>query len=124
MFYDDLFDIEDEPSTYPPGRYDWSTYESTQETRFYNVYSTLMQCHAIVRNGVIYSHTLMDIKYMKPTEQILEISHLDDTHIFNVKSLGESTTKNHSLVIKNIKGIHIEIIPTQLRSMITDGRIS
>ena len=63
MMFGDIFD-EMDCENYPPGRYDTylgSSRSMKKEKRFYYVYSALMQCHAIIRNGVMYKHTLNDL---------------------------------------------------------------
>jgi hypothetical protein len=126
MFYEDLFDIEDEYNSRLPGRYDppmGSLYEVKKEKRFYKLYSAFMNCHAIIKDGRICEHTLNDIKSMSPSEKILEISYNDKTHFFDVESLMNAETRKHSLVLKDTKNKSVVITPTQLRSMITDGTI-
>lgn len=126
MFYEDLFDIEDEYTEkhkkYATGFS--SIFELKREKKFYALYSALTQCHGIMVNDKIYKHELYDIKKMKPSERILELTHDDDIHFFDIESFMDSSLKDHSVIIKNTKNHLIEIIPVQIRSMITDGRIS
>ena len=61
---------------------------------------------------------------MKPSEKILEISFPDDMHLFDIESFVKATINNHSLVLKNTNGVIVEMVPAQLRSMITDGCVS
>lgn len=126
MFYEDLFDMEDEYNSRLPGRYDppmGSLYEVKKEKRFYKLYSAFMTCHVIIKDNRIYEHKLNDIKSMNPNEKILEISYNDKTHFFDVESLMNAETKNHSLILKDNENELITLTPTQLRSMITDGTI-
>lgn len=126
MFYEDLFDIEEEDYNRQrkyASRFG-SIFELKQEKKFYALYSVFTECHAIVINRHMYEYELYDIKGMKPTDRILEISFLDDIHFFDIESFMEANINNHSLVLKNTKGENVEMIPTQLRSMITDGSIS
>jgi len=125
MFYEDLFDIEED---YKDRHHKYasrfsSIFELKQEKKFYALYSVFTECHTIVINRHMYEYELYDIKGMKSTDRILEISFLDDIHFFDIESFMEATINNHSLVLKNTKGDKVEMIPAQLRSMITDGRI-
>ena len=52
---------------------------------------------------------------MKPSERILEVSHKDDIHFFDIESFMECQFKNNSLLIKNTKHEDVEIVPTQIR---------
>tara|TARA_B100000579_G_C22838644_1_gene860233 strand:+ start:2313 stop:2693 length:381 start_codon:yes stop_codon:yes gene_type:complete len=126
MFYEDLFDIEedykDRHRKYASGFS--SIFELKQEKKFYALYSVFTECHTIMIEQHMYEYELYDIKSMKPTDRILEVSFLDDIHFFDIESFMEATINNHSLVLKNTKGDVVEMIPAQLRSMITDGRIS
>ena len=116
MFYEDPTLTEEE--------YEHRFVYDKKEKKFYKLYSALMKCHAIIINGHMYEYELHDIEGMKPTKPILEISFLDDVHAFDIESLMEADIHNHSLVLKNTKGDPVELIPSQLRSMITDGTIS
>ncbi len=128
MFYEDLFDIEDEyvdkHKKYATGFS--SIFELKREKKFYALYSAFTQCHGIVVNSKMYKHELFDIKKMKPSERIMELTHDDDTdiHFFDIESFMDSSLKDHSIIIKNTKNHLIEVIPVQIRSMVTDGRIS
>lgn len=125
MFYEDLFDIEEEQDD----RYKKyasrfsSMFDLKKEKKFYGLYSAITECHVIMIKTRMYEHKLYDINSMKPSEKILEISHKDIVHIFNVESFMNAEIKNHSLVLTNTKKEKVEMIPTQLRSMITDGQI-
>tara|TARA_Y100001980_G_C14181702_1_gene52536 strand:+ start:110 stop:496 length:387 start_codon:yes stop_codon:yes gene_type:complete len=124
MFYEDLFDIEEEydkPKRYNPPM--GSIYEVQREKRFYKLYSAFMNCHVIMINNHMYEHILYPINSMKPGERILEVSYLDDIHFFDVESFMEAKTHSHHLVLKNTKNKEIKLLPTQLRSMVTDGKI-
>ena len=126
MFYEDLFDIEDD---YEDRHRKYvskfsSIFELKQEKKFYALYSMFTDCHTIVINRHMYEYELYDIKSMKPTDRILEMSFLDDLHFFDIESFMEAKINNHSLVLKNTKGERVEMIPAQLRSMITDGAIT
>jgi hypothetical protein len=72
----------------------------------------------------MYEHKLYDIKSMKSSDRILEISYKNIIHFFDIDSLMNAEIKNHSLVLVNTKNEKVEMIPAQLRSMITDGRIT
>ena len=126
MFYEDLFDIEKEYSNrhkkYASGFS--SIFELKREKKFYALYSALTECHAITINNKIYNHSLLDIVSMKPSQRILEISIKDKLYFFDIESFMEAKLNNHSITLKNTKGDDIEIIPVQIRSMITDGRIT
>lgn len=126
MFYEDLFDIEND---YEDRHRKYvskfsSIFELKQEKKFYALYSMFTDCHTIVINRHMYEYKLYDIKSMKPTDRILETSFLDDLHFFDIESFMESNINNHSLVLNNTKGERVEMIPAQLRSMITDGAIT
>lgn len=116
MFYEDPTLTEEE--------YEHRLVYDKKEKKFYKLYSALMKCHAIIINGQLYECELHDIEGMNPTKTILEISFLDDEHTFDIESLMEADIHNHSLVLKNTNGVTVELIPSQLRSMITDGTIS
>ena len=126
MFYEDLFDIEEEYADrhkkYASGFS--SIFELKREKKFYALYSAFTECHAITINNKICNHTLLDIKSMKPSDRILEISIKDKLYFFDIESFMEAKLNNHSITLKNTKGNDIEIIPVQIRSMITDGRLS
>lgn len=126
MFYEDLFDLEDELTDkhkkYASGFS--SIFELKREKKFYALYSALTVCHGIMLKTKIYEHNLYDIRRMKPSERILEISHKEDIHFFDIESFMECQIKDHSLLIKNTKHEDVELIPVQIRSMITDGTIT
>ena len=127
MFYKDLFDLEDEYETRNRKKYTsgfGSLFELKQEKRFYKLYSALTECHVIMINGHMYEHDLYDIKTMKPDERILKISYLDDVHFFDINSFMEAEIKNHSVLLRSTHNMPVELVPAQLRSMITDGRVS
>jgi hypothetical protein len=126
MFYEDLFDIEEEYTDrhkkYASGFS--SIFELKREKKFYAMYSAITECHAITIDNKICNHTLLDIKSMKPSDRILEISIKDKLYFFDIESFMEANLNNHSITLKNTKGNDMEIIPVQIRSMITDGRLS
>ena len=126
MFYEDLFDLEDEymdkHKKYASGFS--SIFELKREKKFYALYSALIECHGIMIKNKMYEYDLYDIRRMKPSERILEVSHKDDIHFFDIESFMECQIKDHSLLIKNTKHEDIEITPVQIRSMITDGTIT
>jgi len=126
MFYDDLFDIEDEyvdKHKKYASRFN-SVFELKREKKFYALYSALTECHAVTINNKICNHALLDIVSMKPSQRILEITINDKLYFFDIESFMEANLNNHSITLKNTKGDDIEIIPVQIRSMITNGRIS
>ena len=126
MFYEDLFDIEDEYKDRHrklTSEFN-SIFELKQEKKFYALYSVFTECHTIVMNSHMYEFEVYDIKGMDPTEKILEISFLDDVHSFNIESFMEAKLNNHSIALKNTKGEDVKLVPSQLRSMITDGAIT
>lgn len=126
MFYEDLFDIEEEQDD----RYKKyasrfsSMFDLKKEKKFYGLYSAITECHVIMIKNIMYEHTLYDIKSMKPSDRILEISYKNIIHFFDIDSLMNAEIKNHSLVLINTKNKKVELIPTQLRSMITDGCVT
>jgi len=126
MFYEDLFDLEedyvDKHKKYASGFS--SIFELKREKKFYALYSALIECHGIMIKNKIYEYDLYDIRRMKPSERILEVSHKDDIHFFDIESFMECQIKDHSLLIKNTKHEDVELIPVQIRSMITDGTIT
>jgi hypothetical protein len=126
MFYEDLFDLEDEITDkhkkYATGF--GSIFELKQEKKFYALYSALTECHGIMIKRQMYEHTLYDIKRMRPSDRILEVSHENKIHFFDIGSFMQSYIKDHSLLLKNTKNEDVELIPVQIRSMITDGRIT
>ena len=126
MFYEDLFDLEDEyvdkHKKYASGFS--SIFELKREKKFYALYSALIECHGIMIKNKMYEYDLYDIRRMKPGERILEVSHKDDIHFFDIESFMECQIKDHSLLIKNTKHEDVEITPVQIRSMITDGTIT
>ena len=126
MFYEDLFDIEEDyKDRHRKYASDFnSIFELKQEKKFYALYSVFTECHTIVVNSHMYEYEVYDIKSMKPTEKILEISFLDDVHFFNIESFIEAKLNNHSITLKNTEGEEVKLVPSQLRSMITDGAIT
>tara|TARA_B100000282_G_scaffold289818_1_gene260021 strand:- start:960 stop:1343 length:384 start_codon:yes stop_codon:yes gene_type:complete len=126
MFYEDLFDLEedyvDKHKKYASGFS--SIFELKREKKFYALYSALIECHGIMIKNKMYEYDLYDIRRMKPSERILEVSHKDDIHFFDIESFMECQIKDHSLLIKNTKHEDVELIPVQIRSMITDGTIT
>ena len=48
----------------------------------------------------------------------------ENIHFFDIESFMECQIKDHSLLIKNTKHEDVELIPVQIRSMITDGTIT
>ena len=126
MFYEDLFDLEDEyvdkHKKYASGFS--SIFELKREKKFYALYSALIECHGIMIKNKMYEYDLYDIRRMKPSERILEVSHKDDIHFFDIESFMECQIKDHSLLIKNTKHEDVEITHVQIRSMITDGTIT
>jgi hypothetical protein len=125
MFYEELFDIEEEQDD----RYKKyasrfsSMFDLKKEKKFYGLYSTLTECHVVMIKNKMYEHKLYDIKSMKQSDRILEISHKNIIHFFDIESLMNAEIKNHSLVLVNTKNKEVEITPAQLRSMITDGKV-
>tara|TARA_B100001057_G_C22537864_1_gene828377 strand:+ start:150 stop:530 length:381 start_codon:yes stop_codon:yes gene_type:complete len=125
MFYEDLFDIEEEQDD----RYKKyasrfsSMFDLKKEKKFYRLYSAITDCHIIMIKNQMYEHKLYDIKSMKPSDRILEISYADDIHFFDIDSFMNVEIKNHSIALINTKNEKVEMIPAQLRSMITDGRV-
>jgi hypothetical protein len=126
MFYEDLFDIEEDyKDRHRKYASDFnSIFELKQEKKFYALYSVFTECHTIVVNSHMYEYEVYDIKSMKPTEKILEISFLDDVHSFDIESFMEAKLNNHSITLKNTRGEEVKLVPSQLRSMITDGAIT
>jgi hypothetical protein len=126
MFYEELFELDDEYDTrsrkYTSGFSAIS--ELKQEKKFYRLYSAITECHVIMIKNQMYEHKLYDIKSMKPSDRILEISYKNIIHFFDIDSFMNAEVKNHSLVLVNTKNKKVEIIPAQLRSMINDGRIN
>jgi len=125
MFYEDLFDLEDDVENHrkkynSPFR---NLYDLKSEKRFYCIYSALTECHGIFIGNQMYEHKLYDIKSMKSSERILELSYKDIIHFFDVNSFMEASIKNNSLLLKNTKEEDVEIIPVQIRSMINDGEL-
>ena len=92
MFFEDLFELEDEYTEkhkkYASGFS--SIFELKREKKFYAMYSALMECHAITINNKICNHTLLDIKSMKPSDRILEISIKDKLCFFDIESFMEA----------------------------------
>ena len=126
MFYEDLFDIDEEQEDkYKKYASRFSSiFDLKKEKKFYKLYSAFTECHAIVIKSKMFEHTLYDIKSMKPTDRILEVCYEDTIHFFTIGSFMDAKIKDHSLLIENTKSETIELIPTQLRSMITDGCVS
>jgi hypothetical protein len=125
MFYEDLFDIdelEDDRYKKYASRFT-SIFDLKKEKKFYRLYSAITECHAIVIKNQMYEHTLYDINSMEPSNKILKISHNNSVHFFDIDSFMNAEIKNHSILLVNEKNDKVEIIPTQLRSMITDGCI-
>ena len=105
MFYEDLFDIDTEEE------------EDTKSThlglllylilkkrkKFYKLYSAITECHVIMIKNQMYEHKLYDIKSMKSSERILEISYKNIIHFFDIDSFMNAEVKNHSLILVNTK---------------------
>ena len=94
-----------------------------KKKKFYALYSVFTECHLVLVKNKVFDKKLYDIKSMKPQERILELSNSNELHIFNIDNLMNSEFKNNSIIITNSKMKKVEIVPTQLRSMINDGRI-
>lgn len=126
MFYEELFELDDEYDT--RSRKYTSSFSSIselkREKKFYRLYSAITECHVIMIKNQMYEHKLYDIKSMKPSDRILEISYKNIIHFFDIDSFMNAEVKNHSLVLVNTKNKEVEIVPAQLRSMINDGRIN
>ena len=125
MFYEDLFDIDtEEEDRYKKyaSRFT-SIFDLKKEKKFYKLYSAITECHVIMIKNQMYEHKLYDIKSMKSSDRILEISYKNIIHFFDIDSFMNAEVKNHSLVLVNTKNEKVEMIPAQLRSMITDGKI-
>ena len=125
MFYEDLFDIDtEEEDRYKKyaSRFT-SIFDLKKEKKFYKLYSGITECHVIMVKNKMYEHKLYDIKSMKLSDRILEISYENIIHFFDIESFMNAEIKNHSLVLVNTKKEKVEMVPAQLRSMITDGRI-
>ena len=125
MFYEDLFDLdkeEDERYKKYASRFT-SIFDLKKEKKFYKLYSGITECHVIMVKNKMYEHKLYDIKSMKLSDRILEISYENIIHFFDIESFMDAEIKNHSLVLVNTKKEKVEMVPAQLRSMITDGRI-
>ena len=125
MFYEDLFDIEEEyinrHKNYDSGFS--SIFELKREKKFYALYSALTVCHGIMIENELCDYDLYDIKKMKPSERILEVSQSNSIHFFDIESLMDAKLNDHSFSISNTKNDNIDLIPVQIRSMITDGKI-
>lgn len=126
--YGDIFDLEEEDQNYGSNYSDnlfGPMYGMKQDKRFYKIYSALMSCHLMQLNGEFVNFKLRDISAMNPTDRILDVVIDDDTiHVFTVESLQNVKFKNHSIILENQKKEKIELIPCQLRSMVTDGRVT
>ena len=55
MLYGDIFELDE----------DVNPVLCENESKFYKLYSALMQCHAIVKDKHLYEHTLHDIQTQK-----------------------------------------------------------
>ena len=125
MFFEDLFELEDEYTEkhkkYASGFS--SIFELKREKKFYALYSALTMCHGIMIGKKLCDYDLYDIKKMKPSERILEVSYSDVIHFFDIESLMEAKLNDHSFSINNTKNENVDLIPVQIRSMITDGKI-
>ena len=126
--YGDLFDLGDDDQTqgsdYTENLFG-SMCEMKREKRFYKMYASLMHCHLMQLDGKFVNFKLKDISTMEPTDRILDVIVDDDTiHVFTVESLQNVKFKNHSVILENRKKKKIELIPCQLRSMVTDGRVT
>ena len=126
MFYEDLFEIDrEEEERYKKYASKFtSIFDLKKEKKFYKLYSAITECHVIMIKNQMYEHKLYDIKSMKSSDRILEISYKNIIHFFDIDSFMNATIKNHSLVLINTKNEKVEMIPAQLRSMITDGCVA
>ena len=125
MMFGDLYDFgEDEPGSRSGGPFD-DIHNMAEDKRFYKMYSALMSCHLMQLNGKFVKFKLKDISTMNPTERILDVIVNEDLiHVFTVKNLQNVKFKNHSVILENQKKEKIELIPCQLRSMVTDGKVT
>jgi hypothetical protein len=127
MNFGDIFGLDEDEIEYGADYDNWieSKYGMKRDKRFYKMYASLTQCHLMQLNGKFVNFKLKDISTMKPTDRILDVVVDDDTiHVFTVESFQNAKFKNHSIVLENQKKEKIELIPCQLRSMVTDGRVT
>ena len=97
------------------------------ESKFFKLYNVFSMCHLIQLNGNFVNYNLHDIGVIVAGSPILEISDMgDDTkklHVFDIGSFFNAKVNNHSVVLKNQKNKLVKLIPCQLRSMISNGKI-
>jgi hypothetical protein len=128
MMFGDIYDLDDDEQKYGSDYTDnlfGSVHERKSDKRFYKIYASLMHCHLMQLNNKFVDFKLKDISTMKPTDRILDVIVDDDTiHVFTVESLQNVKFKNHSVILENQMKEKIELIPCQLRSMVTDGRVT
>jgi hypothetical protein len=94
------------------------------EPKFFKLYNVFSMCHLVQLNGKFVKYNLHDIGTIKETTRILDMK--DDTntlHVFDIRSFFDAKIENHSVVLKNQKKKSVKLIPCQLRSMISNGKI-
>jgi hypothetical protein len=126
--YGDLFDLDEEDQNCGLDYSDnifGTPRGMKRDKRFYKIYSALMGCHLMQLGGKFVNFELRDISTMNSADRILDVIVDEDTiHVFTVESLQNVKFKNHSIVLENQNQEKIELLPCQLRSMITDGRVT
>lgn len=131
MLFGDLFELEDELER-DKHRYGKDNFNSTlykvddtkSDIKFYMIYQAFLECHLVMKNNNVCEHKLYDLTSMKPTNRILEITENGDTEFFNIESFMDASVNKNSFRINNTTGKEVNLIPCQLRSMITDGKVT
>ena len=127
MLFGDIFDDTlDSDESSGPTMYRMG-FPKKNEPKFFKLYNVFSSCHLVQLNGNFVNYNLHDIGAIKETTRILDISDMEDDtntlHVFDIGSFFDAKVKNHSVVLKNQKKELVELIPCQLRSMISNGKI-
>lgn len=127
MLFGDIFDdtLDSDESSGPP-MYRMG-FPKKKESKFFKLYNVFSMCHLVQLNGSFVNYKLHDIGIIKESARILDISDIDDDtntlHMFDIGSFFDARVNNHSVVLENQKKEFIKLIPCQLRSMISNGKI-
>ena len=127
MLFGDIFDDTLNSDERPEDKLIRMSLPRGDESKFFKLYNVFSMCHLVQLNGKFVNYNLHDIKVLKETTRILDISDMEDDtntlHVFDIRSFFDAKIENHSVVLKNQKKKPVKLIPCQLRSMISNGKI-
>jgi hypothetical protein len=127
MLFGDIFDdtLDSDESSGPP-MYSMG-FPKKKESKFFKLYNVFSTCHLVQLDGSFVNYKLHDIDLIKESTRILDISELanesNTLHVFDIGSFFNAKINNHSVVLVNQKKESVKLIPCQLRSMISNGKI-